>query len=213
MHHVMFDIDGTLVQTSKIDNELFARAVREVMGVEIDTNWLNYKHVTDTGILSEVIERNGQLDQEVEIQRKVKANFVEKITRQLGNFPALEVPGAISFINHLNSLDNVVVSFATGGWYEVSALKLKSAGFSVSKDAVVSSNDHFIRTEIMKLAKAHYPDIPVHACTYFGDGAWDKRACEELGFNFVLVGKNTTHHQNINDFNSIYEAMTFIGLC
>jgi len=212
LHHVMFDIDGTLVETSTIDNELFASAVHEVIGVDIDTNWLNYKHVTDTGILYEVFERNGLLEREADILRAVKSSFVDKITVKLEKSPAREVPGAISFINHLNSLDDVAVSFATGGWGDVSALKLRSAGFTVSDDAISSSNDHFIRTEIMKLARAKFPAIPDHARTYFGDGAWDKRACEELGINFVLVGKNTTHYQNISDFNSIYEAMTFIGL-
>lgn len=35
---------------------------------------------------------------------------------------------------------------------------------------------------------------------YFGDAEWDKAACEELGFQFVLVGKRTTHQPSIDDF-------------
>ena len=212
MHHVMFDIDGTLVQATGYDNELFALAVKETTGLDIDTDWHNYKDVTDSGILNEVLEKHGLLKNKDDVQREVKSLYIKKISDHLQKKPAVEISGAISFINHLNNLNEVRVSFATGGWREVSALKLRSAGFTVSDDAISSSNDHFIRTEIMKLAKARQPAIPDQACTYFGDGAWDKRACEELGVNFVLVGKSTTHHQHINDFNSIYEAITFIGL-
>ena len=49
-------------------------------------------------------------------------------------------------------------------------------------------------------------------CTYFGDGEWDKMACQELGFNFVLVGERTYHHQNIMDFSNARQALAFIGL-
>jgi hypothetical protein len=49
-------------------------------------------------------------------------------------------------------------------------------------------------------------------CTYFGDGEWDKRACKELGYNFVLVGEETSHCQSIPDFDNVTRAMEFIGL-
>ena len=31
-------------------------------------------------------------------------------------------------------------------------------------------------------------DSHVDSVTYYGDGEWDKRACEVLGWNFVAVG-------------------------
>ena len=212
MHHVMFDIDGTLVQSYEYDEKIYSCAVEAVVGFEIDRNWSNYEHVSDVGILNEIIKTHG-LDEENEaIQHKVKEIFIREISNHIAEKPTEEVPGAISFIDYLANLDNVIVSFATGGWYETAVLKLDSAGFNYSKEFISSSNDHFKRTEIMTIAKAKHENQSGTICTFFGDGVWDKNACEELGFNFVLVGNRANHNQNINDFKSVNEALAYIGL-
>jgi len=212
LHHVMFDIDGTLVQSYEFDEEIFAYAVEEVIGYEIDRDWSVYENVTDVGILNEIIETHDLNLQKEQIQHKVKNIFIRGISNHIARSPTEEVPGAISFIDHLANLDNVIVSFATGGWYETAVLKLNSAGFNYSKHSIASSNDHFKRTEIMTIAKAKHPNQSDTFYTYFGDGIWDKKACEELGFNFVLVGNRTGHYQKINNFKAVNEALAYIGL-
>ena len=49
-------------------------------------------------------------------------------------------------------------------------------------------------------------------CTYFGDGTWDKQACAELGYNFVLVGSKFKHKPSIVNFKSTKSALACIGL-
>ena len=57
MRLVIFDIDGTLTQTTKADEECFVRSLAEVCGFgEVDTDWSHYKHATDSGILQEIYE-------------------------------------------------------------------------------------------------------------------------------------------------------------
>src|SRR5579872_1709471 len=52
---VMFDIDGTLTESMKLDEECFIRAFKDVFGfADIDTDWMRYKHVTDSGLLQEI---------------------------------------------------------------------------------------------------------------------------------------------------------------
>ena len=54
---VIFDIDGTLTQTMKADEECFVRSLAEVCGFsDIDTDWSRYKHATDSGIFHEIYE-------------------------------------------------------------------------------------------------------------------------------------------------------------
>jgi beta-phosphoglucomutase-like phosphatase (HAD superfamily) len=49
MHLVMFDIDGTLTETMKVDEECFVRSFAEVFGfTDIDADWSHYPHVTYT---------------------------------------------------------------------------------------------------------------------------------------------------------------------
>lgn len=144
-----------------------------------------------------------------EIQCKVKEIFISEVSSYLDKNPAREIQGAIAFLDFLETLNDVTISFATGGWCETEMLKLDSAGFNYSKEYIASSNDHYKRTQIMKLAKEKYPSHENFACTYFGDGIWDKEACEELGFNFVL---KTKHTQNISDFNPASKAMAHIDV-
>lgn len=210
MHHVMFDIDGTLVQSCDFDEEIYAAAVEKVVGFKIDRNLSHYRHVTDAGILREVIGRHGLDGKAEEIQSQVKKIFIHEISNHIGKYPVQEVPGASSFLNYLASLDNVVVSIATGGWFETAVQKLDAAGFHYSKEFISSSDDHFKRTEIMKTARAKHSGYEEAACTYFGDGIWDREACQELGFNFVLVGDRTRHRQMISDFSSADEVMAYI---
>src|SRR5438552_9432155 len=63
MHLVMFDIDGTLTETMKIDEECFVRSFKDVFGfADIDTDWSHYPHTTDYGIFHDVcMSRIGRL--------------------------------------------------------------------------------------------------------------------------------------------------------
>ena len=211
MHHVMFDIDGTLVKSYDLDSRCFIESVKDVTGIYVDSDWSKYRHVTDSGILEEIIEINGITNRQ-ETREKVKNVFIEKLEQSIANEPIQEIPGAAEFLTLLNSMSDVVVSLATGGWYESAALKLSSAGINFSSIPFASSNDNISRTEIMKTAVSSATSGKGYTCTYFGDGSWDKEACEKLGFNFVLVGNRLKHKPNIINFVSIEEAMSCIGL-
>ncbi len=212
LYHVMFDIDGTLVQSYGFDADCFTKAIKEVLDIKIDDNWSSYEHVTDNGILNEVIQTNGLDSKKVEIQREVKSSFIRRLREHLKIEPAHEVPGAASFLARLQALNNVSISIATGGWYESAVLKLQSAGISIHNIPVASSDDHYSRTKIMKIAEERANNNTGISNTYFGDEVWDKKACQELGYNFVLVGNSVPHDQSIVNFNSTNKAMTYIGL-
>ena len=53
---VMFDVDGTLTQSSDLDNKAFVQALKDVFGFNsVSTDWgSSYTHVSDSGILQEI---------------------------------------------------------------------------------------------------------------------------------------------------------------
>lgn len=207
----MFDIDGTLVQSYDFDSECFISAVKEVVGVNINSDWSSYAHVTDAGILNEILESKGISDRQA-ICSEVKNVFIHKIEEQININPVREIEGASFFLEHLKSINYIALSFATGGWYETATLKLQAAGIDFWDIPIASSNDHFDRVEIMKIAASRAAKDTAYSCTYFGDGSWDKQACEQLDYKFVLVGKKVKHKPNIINFKLINEAMACIGL-
>ena len=192
MKYVVFDIDGTLVESFEFDEQCFTEAVLEVAGKAIDTNWEAYENVTDTGLLMEARERSNINIPLVEFEAQVKKVFIDKISSHIDLHGVRPVEGAIEFIANLCARDDISVALATGGWLETACLKLAAAGFGLDEVVITSSNDHYRRTEIMQLAVSRLSKglntKAMQAPMYFGDAPWDSKACLEIGYEFVLVG-------------------------
>lgn len=211
LQQVMFDVDGTLVHSSDIDGRLFSAAVADETGLALDTNWSRYRHVTDAGILHELLRAAGMVEQFDDTCARVKHNFYCRLREHLALNPLQQVAGAARLIEILNARDDVVVSMTTGGWGETARLKLQSAGLELEEIPLASSNDHYRRIDIMRIA-AGRADGGCLPCTYFGDGVWDKMASAELGYDFVLVGDATDHDRRIEDFSNAAQVLAAIGL-
>ena len=207
----MFDIDGTLVQSYDLDTECFIDSVKDVTGIDIDSDWSKYRHVTDVGILDEFLTTQ-RIPNKPNVQEKVKQGFIERLSHSIAKQPVQQIPGAADFLNYLATLDGVSISLATGGWYESASMKLNSASIDFSSIPFASSNDSYSRIEIMQIAATRAAKEDHHPCTYFGDGSWDKEACEALGFNFVLVGNGLKHSPNLDSFEPLAQALAIIDL-
>jgi len=206
--HLMFDIDGTLIQSFEFDEQCYVDAIYDVFGQTLDCNWHEYPHITDTGILQSFIEKNKRQESLSQTLGLVKASFIKAINQHINNNPVAPTNGALEFFKRIKK--DFTVSIATGGWRETAELKLVSAGFDISNVAISSSNDHYARTEIMKHSLSLFNITDLSQVTYFGDAEWDKAACEKLGINFISVGDRIQHHQQICDFNELDKALSFI---
>ncbi|WP_370277765.1 HAD family hydrolase [Pontibacterium sp.] len=212
MHLVMFDIDGTLIESYDIDEQCFLTAIDEVLGIQIDSRWERYPHVTDAGILDEILSQPSFRPDRAVLETQIKASFMQNLTLYLESNSVEPIAGAIEFLAHLKQREDVVLAIATGGWYESATIKLEAAGLDVSGIALATSSDHIARVEIMKIAEARAADQPLLSRTYFGDAAWDKTASRQLDYNFVLLGDRVEHHQAMPDYLDIEIATRFIGL-
>ena len=58
MKFVIFDIDGTLTDTKKVEDKCFMKAFKQAFGIDITSQkWEDLQHVTDWGITEEIIQR------------------------------------------------------------------------------------------------------------------------------------------------------------
>ena len=188
MHAVIFDIDGTLLQTAAVDDALYREAVRRVLGeVQLRPSLHAYDYVTDTGVLSQILADN-QIVTEQEPFDEIKSHFVDLLRGHVEEHgPFVEIPGAGDLLASLRVSSVHAVAIATGGWRESAELKLQSAGLEYSGFPLATSNDHHERTSIMELALARLGNH-FDCVTYYGDGPWDRDACSALGWEFVAVG-------------------------
>lgn len=188
MHAIIFDIDGTLLQSASVDDVLYRESVTAVLGpVRFRPSPGDYEFVTDSGILSQVLDDN-DLRAEPEQVPMIKARFIDALASHLRKHgPFQEITGAKEMLARLCSSSSHSVAIATGGWLETAILKLQSAGFDVGGFPLATANDFFDRTEIMSLALSRL-GTNFQSVTYYGDGPWDRDACQVLGWNFVAVG-------------------------
>ena len=188
MRAIIFDIDGTLLQSTAVDEALYRKAVEIELGdVRFRNEWHEYEFVTDSGILAQIVTDN-DFDDEQDIEACVKARFIDLLSQHLrtsGSFA--EIPGAKQFVNLLKASGKYQLAIATGGWHESAVLKLLSAEFDIGDIPVATANDARDRIGIMKTALKKL-DGPFESITYYGDAVWDQRATAALGWNFVAVG-------------------------
>lgn len=183
---VIFDIDGTLVDSFGFDETLYMASVRDLLGdVRMRTNWVDYEHVTDAGIALQICKDNG-LETANSIQ-DLRTRFGENVTKYLrATGPCAAIPGALTLWNMLRDRADVQVGIATGGWGHTARMKLEYAGFDCTDVPLASSDDGHVRIAIMARCRALLP--PTASTIYIGDGEWDQAAAEQLGWGFIGVG-------------------------
>ncbi|GHF15523.1 phosphoglycolate phosphatase [Kordiimonas sediminis] len=199
MHLTIFDIDGTLINSSAFEDRLYSQAVKDCLQLDCPTNWEGYTHVTDAGILAELIFK--QLNREMTDKElaMVRDRFIELMMDELDSNPDVCQPiaGAHELLEKLHNSDNHMVAIATGGWGTTACFKLATAGFSIDRLIIASSDDHFDRMEIMTLARERAEERVgekgFETITYVGDAPWDELASEGLGWRFIGIGEMLPH--------------------
>jgi phosphoglycolate phosphatase-like HAD superfamily hydrolase len=194
-HLVMFDIDGTLTQTNEVDNRCFVQALTTVLGViDIDTEWTNYRNITDAGIAAEVFERHFRRSATSHELAVVRDRFITLLQADLNRDPTLccEVPGAVVILGELVESSDFTISLATGCWCESAELKLRKAGLYRENIPLASSSDAPSRQEIMAIALDRAASLQgissFDSVVYVGDAIWDLKAATSLGYGFVGIG-------------------------
>lgn len=199
MKSIILDIDGTLIDSMGVDPQLYFSAIEQVLGPVNLRDLDGYDHVTDSGILGQVLEDNGFSDAG-EVIAFVKAVFMDGLSshiQDMGSFPVID--GALQFVERVRRSTDMRIAIATGCWRASALLKLRTSGFNIEGIPVATSDDSPSRVEIMRSA-LRMTGSDAGRVTYFGDAEWDQRACRDLGWNFVAVGPQLG---GIKSFSSI----------
>ncbi len=193
MKFVIFDIDGTLTNTKKVEDKCFMKAFEHTFGINIwNQKWESLKNVTDWGITEEVIQREWNRKPKKDEYELMITNFIAnlKAERIKDKLQFSEIPKAKDFFYQLKEMEEFELGIATGSWEESAKLKLDSIEIKLDKICFSNSDYHKSREAITKdvieqLTRKNQkaPEQVI----YFGDGEWDYKTCQNLGIDFIGI--------------------------
>ena len=210
MNLLLVDVDGALVNARDVDMMCFQQAVEAVLHITLDKSRYQERVVTDSAMLDDILHQYPGLSSRSIIHRQVEQKYLENLTARLHSVPPESVlsKGAREFLEQMAIRDDTHVAITSSGWAAVSRLKLRAAGIDASKITFASSSDAASRTEIMALAAFRAKQdtgMTFKRRIVFAEGEWNQRASQELGYEFVAVGKKLSHHTYIPSL-SFYQA-------
>lgn len=190
---IIFDIDGTLLNSTNIEDQCYQEAFEELFGKNIAAyKWEDITHVTDWGITEEIFQHEfGQIPTTKDYARMQQV-FFEKLKAAYQDDPShfKEVPEAKDFFEHLHTHPDYCVGIATGSWEKNASFKLKSIGIDPTVFPFGNSDHQKSRSDILQYAFARANSLYEQAfeeIIYFGDGLWDYKTCKELGVKFIGI--------------------------
>ncbi|MFP4528404.1 MAG: HAD family hydrolase [Candidatus Kapaibacterium sp.] len=202
MKLVIFDIDGTLTNTVDVDDICFAKAFKDVFGMDISgINWHRIKTLssgTDTGMAMEIYRSYKKVLPDMNDIITLRETFTRRLKFELITHPEkfTEIPGARNFMRKLCNNSKIGVSVSTGSWKQSGLMKLAAAGMEIGDIPYSSSEFLSKRTEILddviQKSKKYYGHDKFDSMVYIGDGKWDYLSARELGIKFVGVDYERT---------------------
>lgn len=186
MKVLVFDIDGTLTLTTRIDGDLFKAAIEAVLPDLELNSFDDFTEMTDAAILREICSVLGE-SRYGSVEARVLEHFVAGLSSALiaepDSFSA--VPGAQTVFSSVRDA-GWVPAIATGGWRLSAELKLAAAGIPTDRVPLATSSEAVRRVDIIRTAVALATSgIEPTELVYVGDGVWDIRAYRELGIGFI----------------------------
>lgn len=193
MKYVIFDIDGTLTNTKKVEEKCFMEAFETTFHLNInDQKWEDLDNVTDWGITEEILLRERQRKPTPSEYQSMVSNFIRLLKKERSRDRSQfnEVKGAYDFFHQLKSTGGIELGIATGSWEKSACIKLESIGIDPMASCF-SNSDYYksrekITTAVIDQLNKQTGATP-ERIIYFGDGEWDLKTCINLGIDFIGI--------------------------
>lgn len=220
MKLIIFDIDGTIIDSIKSDDACYVQTLNDLFDINLsEVDWAQFKNVTDSGLTYDIFQMFlKRPPKEIEIL-EIKKYYYGLLVNKSDTIT--EITGAEKFINYLNEQSSYKIAFATGGWKMTALLKSGRSNIDITKYIYKTADDHYNRVKILQLAISESMRVnkidAFESITSIGDGIWDKTTAEELGVDFIGID----YHENgrlkkqgakrvIKDYKNINRIMEWL---
>ena len=188
---ILFDIDGTLLDTSGAGRRSFALALEEAFGWGADAASLSFAGATDLDLLERLAERRGTRLSPDQVE-DFFARLPVTLRAALAAEPPHVYPGVRALLDALSRAAHVRLGLVTGNIETCAWLKLEACGLHGHFTLGAFGHEHADRREIARLARARAeqslpPGAAFRSCHLIGDTPSDIQAAHAIGASALAV--------------------------
>lgn len=127
--YLLFDIDGTLINTGGAGLKAMKTAVSQVLGREDLLTGYSFAGKTDAQIMKDMARAAGQDSRADEISADLKSEYIAHLKQNLKTSDNFKIyPGASELLAHYHSREDFELALLTGNFETGAELKLEHAG-------------------------------------------------------------------------------------
>lgn len=199
---LLFDIDGTLLQSHGVGRRSIEAAIVEIFGRPFDTSDISFSGKTDTQIFREILEAAAEAGfavSEVEATAsRFGATYHTHMERNLPDARVEGLPGAVDLVHRLGA-EGVPLGLLTGNLQPLAYAKVRHLGLGPAEFPFGSfGSDHADRNALPAIAAGRASDhlgreITGEDLVVIGDTPRDIECARAVGATAVAVA--TGHYE------------------
>src|SRR5438034_11445088 len=151
---LLFDIDGTLVNTAGAGVESLKRSLHHRVGTKDDLYDIEIAGKTDRAIIRDIL-RKYQVDPNEENIASFAQEYIHGLPRSLSRSRGRVLPGIQLLLERLKTRPHIVLALLTGNLRQGARLKLQRYGLWDFVDLGAFAVDHRDRVRLGVLASQH----------------------------------------------------------
>jgi phosphoglycolate phosphatase len=157
---VLWDLDGTLLDTNWTDKKAMAGAGRELIGHEFSIQGIDMAGRLDPHIWRDIAAANGVREPDSLENRYRTAYLACLQKRESEKSEIVALPGAPELVGRLEEQDRVTQGILSGNFPEIGICKLQSAGIAFRPFLLYAwGSDGATRQDLVPAALAQYSEL------------------------------------------------------
>jgi phosphoglycolate phosphatase-like HAD superfamily hydrolase len=217
MRLVLFDIDGTLLNSGGMGRASMQRALADVFGSPGNPKY-RYDGKTDKQIVRDTMRLEGHTDEHIDSQMETLIDLYLAGLQtgvESGNFDVRPLDGVVEILDALEARKDVVLGLLTGNVEAGARVKLKAAGIDPDRFRVNAfGSDHEHRPQLPAIAQRRASEnlgleIVGERVIVIGDTPADIECGRELGAKAIAVasGHYTVEQLEAHDPYAVFPSL------
>jgi phosphoglycolate phosphatase len=202
MKLILFDIDGTLIDSGEAGTRSLNLAFEELFSLKDAFRGIPMAGKTDIQILKEGLSSHG-LDSENGNVGLLCTAYILHLQREIENPRRHVKPGILNSLSVLSRMDGVSLGLLTGNIETGARIKLNPFGLNSYFPFGAFGNDHEDRNRLLPIAVErfrllHNRDIPYRDCVIIGDTPRDVECAKVYGAYSIAVATGPYSVQSLS---------------